>query len=367
MTSASFEVEVTDSSATQFAELSGDWNPLHTDVEYAARSSYGKRVLHGAFSAGLVSRMAGMHVPGTACLLHGIQLRFVAPILPPARLLVHGQLSRGSMEQGVVDVTVVDAASGMRYVEGSYSFGLHDTPDNSAPASALASPPEAEQHLEAVVLVTGANGALGSAVLASLGARALGVSRHAGTSGILVPDLAEISQAVGARKLAGVVHCAWPPPDNTRLVDLQAAAAPVDHYVGAPLRQVLALAQLLKTNGTAGAPLILVGSTAAMPGRHNYRMPLYSLGKALVPELTRMLALELAPTGGRCLSAIFDVLDGGMNAQMPKTARLAHMNRIPAGRIATTDEAAQQLVWMLDNASHLATGAVISLSGGAMP
>ena len=91
MSSASFRVDVTPADASAFAALSGDWNPLHTSPEHAARTAYRRPVLHGAFSAGIVSRMAGMHLPGADCLLHSMRLRFVAPIVPPASLVVSGR------------------------------------------------------------------------------------------------------------------------------------------------------------------------------------------------------------------------------------------------------------------------------------
>jgi 3-hydroxybutyryl-CoA dehydratase len=82
---ARFEVAITTDAVQAFADLSGDWNLLHTDPPYAAGTVYGACVLHGAYSASLVSRMSGMHLPGEACLLHGIQLRFNSPIIPPVR------------------------------------------------------------------------------------------------------------------------------------------------------------------------------------------------------------------------------------------------------------------------------------------
>ena len=69
MSDASFTVDVTAEDAIKFAQLSGDWNPLHTDAEYASKTIYKTPVLHGAFSAGLISQMAGMHLPGKSCLL----------------------------------------------------------------------------------------------------------------------------------------------------------------------------------------------------------------------------------------------------------------------------------------------------------
>ena len=112
-----FEVEVTAGDAVQFAEWSGDWNPLHTDENYAASSSYHRTILHGAYSAGLFSRMAGMHIPGRECLLHGIKLKFIAPIFPPTRLRVRGLLKNEYLEGGSVDVTITDCVSGALYVD----------------------------------------------------------------------------------------------------------------------------------------------------------------------------------------------------------------------------------------------------------
>jgi hypothetical protein len=46
---AEFERDITAEDIATFADLSHDWNPLHTDEEYARRSNYGKRIAHGAF------------------------------------------------------------------------------------------------------------------------------------------------------------------------------------------------------------------------------------------------------------------------------------------------------------------------------
>ena len=97
-------------------------------------------------------------------------------------------------------------------------------------------------------------------------------------------------------------------------------------------------------------------------------MPLYSLSKALLPTLVQVLALEMGMHNLRCLGVVFDVIGGGgMNAGMRDAIKLAHADRSPFGVLASTDDAACQVAWVLDNTSHLVSGAVISLSGGALP
>lgn len=363
MTTSEFEVNVTEADALQFAKLSGDWNPLHTDPAYAAGTSYRRTILHGAFSAGLLSRMAGMHIPGRDCLLHGIRLKFIAPILPPVCLRVQGVLVRDRGDGGVVEVTISDSASGAHYVNGSYEFGRH-----RHQGSEQASPSSKDVSIDAPILVTGASGGLGSTVLSLLGSKGLGVSRSGLAGALTVTDLTQLPEVLAGRKIAGIVHCGWPAPDNQRLTALgRDTQAAIQHHVAEPLGDCLNLAQALSIHGQPGATLVLVGSTAAEPGRHNWRMPLYSLSKSLVPTLVKVLAVELGARNQRCLGVVFDVIDGGMNGAMRDAVRIAHADRSPYGLLASKDDAARQVAWVLDNTSHLVSGALISLSGGALP
>jgi NAD(P)-dependent dehydrogenase (short-subunit alcohol dehydrogenase family) len=113
--------------------------------------------------------------------------------------------------------------------------------------------------------------------------------------------------------------------------------------------------------------LVLVGSTASLPGRHLYRGPLYSLQKSLVPTLTRALAIELADTGRRAVAVTFDVIETGMNKRLSPAIRAMHADRAPTGKLPGADDAAEQIAWVLQNRSFLASGATIDLSGAAIP
>jgi acyl dehydratase len=356
MKAAEFLVEVTQADAQHFAEISGDWNPLHTDETYAKSTRYGRPILHGAFSAGLMSRMAGMYLPGRHCLLHAMKLKFLAPIQPPARLIVSGQVIRESAEMGQVEVVITDAESGSIRVEGSYEFGYHQE-DQTVPPPIVQAIGTSASSKDPVILVTGASGGLGSAVMRQLGEHAFALEKTG------IPD-----DSIADRPIAGIIHCGWPHPDNTPLTNLgRIKQAAINHHIAEPLTQILGLAELLASRGTKEAPLILVGSTFAYPGRHNYRTPLYSLSKTIIPALVRILAVELGTTEHRCIGVEFDVLDGGMNAELKAGLKVSHANRSPRGLLATPDDAAAQITWILENRSALVSGAVIRLTSGSMP
>ena len=48
----------------RFAEAVGDLNPIHLDQDFAAQSFFKRRIVHGAFLAGLISKVLGMDFPG---------------------------------------------------------------------------------------------------------------------------------------------------------------------------------------------------------------------------------------------------------------------------------------------------------------
>jgi 3-hydroxybutyryl-CoA dehydratase len=62
--------------------LFGDFNPLHVDEEFAKRSQFGGRILHGPFTSALVAAPVGMYFSGTAIAYLEHHCRFVAQVKP---------------------------------------------------------------------------------------------------------------------------------------------------------------------------------------------------------------------------------------------------------------------------------------------
>lgn len=71
---------VTDSDVADFANLSGDYNPVHLDDEYASKSRFGKRIAHGLFGASFFSGLFGTRLPGPGCVYAGQNLKFRRPV-----------------------------------------------------------------------------------------------------------------------------------------------------------------------------------------------------------------------------------------------------------------------------------------------
>ena len=71
---------VDDSTVRQFAEVSGDHNPLHLDESFARRTPYRGRIAHGALIASYLSALLGNELPGPGAIFVGMDLRVRHPV-----------------------------------------------------------------------------------------------------------------------------------------------------------------------------------------------------------------------------------------------------------------------------------------------
>lgn len=78
--SESFTRTVTETDIQLFAGMTGDFNPIHTDIEYAKTSRFGQRVAHGPIALSLVAYLVGMRLPGPGTVLIRQDARFLAPV-----------------------------------------------------------------------------------------------------------------------------------------------------------------------------------------------------------------------------------------------------------------------------------------------
>src|SRR3954465_8079232 len=63
-----------------FAQLTGDRNPIHLSEHFAARTSFGKRIAHGLYTASLISAVLGTRLPGPGAVYISQSLNFRAAV-----------------------------------------------------------------------------------------------------------------------------------------------------------------------------------------------------------------------------------------------------------------------------------------------
>lgn len=71
---------VTDEHVRTYAEISGDRNPLHFDDAFAAGTRFGRRVVQGGLTTGLLHALVAMDLPGPGTVFLEQSWKFTAPV-----------------------------------------------------------------------------------------------------------------------------------------------------------------------------------------------------------------------------------------------------------------------------------------------
>ena len=77
---ATRSLTVTADHVRKFAEISGDYNPLHFDEAFAARTKFGRLVVQGGLTTGLLHALVAMDMPGPGTVFLSQNWKFTAPV-----------------------------------------------------------------------------------------------------------------------------------------------------------------------------------------------------------------------------------------------------------------------------------------------
>ncbi len=101
-------VTITEAHLMLGAGYVADFNPLHVDEEFAKKSRFGGRILHGMLTSALMGGPVGMHFHGTAMAYLEHNARFLAPVRPGDTLAldwtVTGLVPKPAHGAGVVEL-----------------------------------------------------------------------------------------------------------------------------------------------------------------------------------------------------------------------------------------------------------------------
>jgi len=101
---------VTEADLTIFSMVSGDWNPVHSDAEFARDTPYGQRIVHGVLGVAIVTGMfdrIGIFENSALALLGIDEWRFRAPILVGDTIHMEMEITEkrltSSGDRGIID------------------------------------------------------------------------------------------------------------------------------------------------------------------------------------------------------------------------------------------------------------------------
>jgi acyl dehydratase len=74
------EFKFSQEEVNQFAQVTGDKNPVHLDADYAAKTMFKRPIMHGMLSASLFSKVFGTLFPGEGTIYLKQSLNFLKPM-----------------------------------------------------------------------------------------------------------------------------------------------------------------------------------------------------------------------------------------------------------------------------------------------
>lgn len=98
----SAEREITDELIRKFAEVSGDYNPIHLDEEFAKSTRFGKRIAHGMLSGAFISAVLGNEFRERKIVYLSQTMKFVAPVFIGDTVTASGTVTRIREDKGIV-------------------------------------------------------------------------------------------------------------------------------------------------------------------------------------------------------------------------------------------------------------------------
>ncbi|MGE3467154.1 MAG: MaoC family dehydratase [Pyrinomonadaceae bacterium] len=105
--SFSTEREVTDELIRQFADVSGDYNPIHLDEDFAAKTQFGRRIAHGALSGAFISAVLGHEFAERRIVYLSQTLKFIAPTFIGDTITARATVTKIREDRGIVFLETV--------------------------------------------------------------------------------------------------------------------------------------------------------------------------------------------------------------------------------------------------------------------
>ena len=83
---------LTNDKITNFYNITGDKNPLHTNDEFAKTSQFGQKVVFGLLTQCFLSKLVGMYLPGKYCLILSVNSNFKEPAFIDDEIEISGEV-----------------------------------------------------------------------------------------------------------------------------------------------------------------------------------------------------------------------------------------------------------------------------------
>jgi len=111
---------VLESDIARFTEISGDTNPLHYDEELAARSRFGRIIVQGGVTSGLLNALVAEDLPGPGSVFLHVDWSFRAPVGPGDEITATAEVLEARIDKPIYKLgTTITNQDGVVVLDGT--------------------------------------------------------------------------------------------------------------------------------------------------------------------------------------------------------------------------------------------------------
>ncbi|MFC2107376.1 SDR family oxidoreductase [Bacteroidota bacterium] len=374
--------KVTQTDIDKFVDLSGDDNKLHVDKEFASKTSFKKPVVHGMIGASFISTIIGTKLPGDGALWFSQTLEFLLPVRIGDTINVTAEVTKKYDRDQIIELNIEILNQNRQIVTRGVSKVKvieQETPE----IKTVISKPRTK-----TALILGGTGGIGSATCLQLAQDGFNILIHYNNNKrkavsicdevlklnrkavIFQADIADeksIDELInfGIRKFDHIdmfVNCAASAIPPIKAMDL--LWADFIHQLELNIKVNIQVFKRIIPTMIANkyGKIVTIGTVYA--DKPNLNLTHYITAKAALDGFTKSMALELAPKGINVNMISPSVISTELTSDIPEKVKLLTIAQTPLRRMATPEDVAGAISFLVSEKSNFLSGENIRLNGG---
>jgi len=373
--------QIKEEDISKFVELTGDDNRLHVDEVFASNTQFKKPVVHGMLGASFISTVIGTKLPGDGALWFSQSLDFVLPRIGDI-LTISAEVIRKSDKERLLELkTIIKNQNNEILTKGVAKVKMLEIQKSNLKKVDT-------QIKTKTVLIFGSTGGIGKATCIQLAKDGYNIIIHYNKNKALAEEIKNSVKLIGANvkivqgdilvqkdiqniffksirafnNIDAIVNCAATEIPNIKFQELEWEdfTKQLDLNIKSVFMIVKSVLPGMLKNGYG--KIINIGSFSSDKPNSNWAH--YITSKSALVGLTKSLAFELAPKGIRVNMVTPSLIDTELTLNIPEKIKLLSASQTPLKRLASSQDVANVISFLVSEKSDFLAGENIRVNGG---